>query len=276
MTDRWSSTALAHPVLDSVRPYADRLASFRDWPTVEMLDASLRDRLALEPAVELEEQHKKPRRRRAPLDRDALYVVRIARHGRIPTRPRSWHDLTNALVWAAFPKAKRALTARQLMILDARVPLDATSLPNARSREEDALAMLDEGGIVIATGSDRVEAISASLRSGDPGVLRAPPELLATYVFGHALMEHAIAGRTEVRGYAVVLALDEWRSLSAVDAALSEWIERGEELSVPAPWRALRLDAAYSEPHAVVEHRGGESPRATTIDDDAHVRGPRP
>lgn len=238
----WSSEALLHPVLGSVRPYAERLAAFEEWPSVDALDAALRDRLAVGSAVRLELQHKKkPRRRRAPLDRDSLYVVRITEHGRIPTRERSWHDLTNALVWAAFPKSKRALTARQLAILDARVPRSATALPNARSREEDALAMVDEGGILLATSDDDAAAVSAALRRGQPAALRSA----APYVFGHALMEHAIAGRTDVRGYAVVLAVEEPGSPRSVDAALARWIERGDELSEPAPWRALRVDAVY-------------------------------
>lgn len=229
-----------HPALESVRAYADRLAVFRDWPSVEELDASLRDRLALDPAMALEEQRVKPRRRRGPLDRDGLYVVRIARHRRIPTRPRSWHDLTNALVWAAFPRSKRALADRQLAILDGRVPLEARSLPNARSREEDALAMLDEGGMVIATSPERVDAFFTALREGDHDALRSP--LASMQVFGHALMEHAIGGRTDVQGYAVLLAVEAWRSIDAIDAALAGWIARGDELHAPAAWRALRLD----------------------------------
>ena len=152
--EAWSQTLLAHPALDAVRPYADRLAPLDAWPSVEVLDSLLSDRLAIEPAVSLERQHGKRKRRRAPLDRSAIYAVRIHEHRRVPTRERSLHDLTNALVWAAFPRSKRALTARQHAITIARVPPEATSLPNARTREEDALAMLDEGGIVIAAAPD--------------------------------------------------------------------------------------------------------------------------
>jgi phosphoglycolate phosphatase-like HAD superfamily hydrolase len=51
------------------------------------LDALLADRLALEPAVSLERQHAKRKRRRAPLDRSALYAVRI--HEQRRCRPAS-------------------------------------------------------------------------------------------------------------------------------------------------------------------------------------------
>jgi hypothetical protein len=221
-----------------VRPYADRLAVLSQWPSVGALDALHRDRLGLDPAVSQEPQAKKARRRRAPLDREGLYVVRVARYGRLPTRERSWHDLTNALVWAAFPRSKRALAARQLAILDARVPSDALRLPNARSREEDALAMLDEGGIVLATTPDRVEAIERAQRANDGDALRGAA---VAHVFGHALMEHAIAGREDVRGYALVLAADDPRLIEEVDAALAEWIAHTDALPAPAPWRALPL-----------------------------------
>jgi hypothetical protein len=237
--EAWSRTLLAHPALDAVRPYADRLAALDAWPSVEVLDGLLADRLALEPAVALERQHAKRKRRRAPLDRSALYAVRIHEHRRVPTRERSLHDLTNALVWAAFPRSKRALTARQHAITIARVPPEATSLPNARTREEDALAMLDEGGIVIAAPPDRAPALDSALRAEDHAALRGAP----AHVFGHALMEHAIGGRTDVRGYALVISTAAPREVDAVDAALAAWIASTDALAVPTAWRALRLDA---------------------------------
>ena len=241
--DAWSPSLLAHPALGAVRPYADRLAALDDWPSVEALDALLSDRLAIEPAVSLERQHRKRKRRRAPLDRSAIYAVRIHEHRRVPTRERSLHDLTNALVWAAFPRSKRALAARQHAITIARVPPGATALPNARTREEDALAMLDEGGILIAATPDRAPALEAALRAEDHAALRGAP----AHVFGHALMEHAIGGRTDVRGYALVLSSEAPREVDAVDAALAAWIASTDALSSPATWRALPLDAVVQK-----------------------------
>lgn len=111
-------------------------------------------------------------------------------------------------------------------------------LPNARSREEDALAMLDEGGVVIAAAEEDAEALAAAQRAGDRDALRARG---VPHVFGHALMEHAIVGRTDVRGYAVVLAARDPRCTDDVDAALAEWIARTDALPLPAPWRAIAL-----------------------------------
>lgn len=105
-----------------------------------------------------------PRGRRAPrLERyDAAIVLRHV----VPTRSRSWHDYLNALVWASFPIAKTALHKRQHEAIEKWVLPGATQLPNARTRELDALALVDEGGIL-------------QLRDGK-------------WVFGHALFEGVV------------------------------------------------------------------------------------
>lgn len=234
---------LAHPALDAVRPWADRLARAQDWPEVPELDALLRDRLR---EMSLEPQAAK--RRRGALDRASLYVVRIHDAHRIPTRARSWHDLLNALVWAGWPRAKRALTARQRVILERRVPEGASSLPGARTREEDALAMIDEGGIVIAA-RDRA-ACEAAQREGQlesiAGAIARGE--CAAHVFGHAILEHAIAGES-VRGYALVLESDDPRDVDRSDHALAAFLETASEaLLAPARWRALALEALAPAP----------------------------
>ncbi|UJR83333.1 DUF3025 domain-containing protein [Sandaracinus amylolyticus] len=243
----WPGALLTSPVLASVAPWAARLARFPRFPAVSELDATLRDRLAIEPGVALEPQVK-TRRRRGPVDRDALYEVRIHVHRRVPTRERSWHDLTNALVWAAFPRSKRALTARQLAILDAVLPRDAARLPSARTREQDALAMLDEGGIVVLVTHAHHGDATRAHEGGDEDALRQLRDggHAAPLVFGHAMMEHALEGTLDVRGYGVVLGVDALpETLEArvdlADRVLAAWIARTDELLRPSPWRGLSL-----------------------------------
>ena len=60
-----------------------------------------------------------------------------------------WHDFMNALVWATFPRAKAALHRQQHALYQAWATPGATRLPNARTREQDGLALVDEGGVVI-------------------------------------------------------------------------------------------------------------------------------
>ena len=192
--------------MDAVRPAAARVAALGRFPSVAELDALLRERLAFDPGVVLEPQVKK-RRRRAPVAREALYAARIHLHRRVPTREGSLHDLFNAFVWAAYPRAKRALAARQYTLLAARVPEIAPALPNARSREEDGLAMLDEGGLLLLVAGDAAERAAERLRALDAGGLAALRDegALIPLVFGHSLLEHLAGARGDVRARGVVV-----------------------------------------------------------------------
>lgn len=177
------------PIVRAAQVFAD----YDDWPEV----AEYARAFACEPKVSFELSAPKPRRRRAPaqLDLDSMYDAQIVR-GVVPTRARCWHDFSNALVWATFPNAKRALHARQHAAIRAWIPAGATRLPGARSREMDALALLDEGGVV---------------QVGERAV-----------VFGHALYEGAVlmrqAGAECIDGPRRVVA----REVLALDAIAGE------------------------------------------------------
>jgi hypothetical protein len=141
--------------LAPLAPAAALLADLPDWPSVEELDARLGPRAGVR-FVAATPRPPRPRgraARRRALDPTALYDARIVDEGAVPTRARSWHDLLNAVVWATWPRAKAALHARQHRIVRARIAPGATRLPSARTREGDAIAMLDEGGVVIARGT---------------------------------------------------------------------------------------------------------------------------
>lgn len=134
-----------HPHFAPIQRAASVFFECSDWPAV----ADYGRAFLGAPPVEFLETPPKPRRARArtTLDRTALYDARIVA-GVVPTRPRCWHDFSNALVWTTFPRAKTVLHARQNRAVQAWIPADATRLPGARSREMDALALLDEGGVV--------------------------------------------------------------------------------------------------------------------------------
>jgi hypothetical protein len=98
------------------------------------------------------------------------YVDRCCR-GEVPTRPENLHDFMNALTWAAFPLAKQTLCRRQRAVAEAR----GVRTSRVRTKAQDRLAMLDEGGVV-------------QLASGE------------TFVFGHGLLEDLVLGRAS-RGF---------------------------------------------------------------------------
>jgi hypothetical protein len=136
------------------------------WPPVSSYRRAFGAR---PPAVEFTPAKGRPRRRvLRPVER---YDASIVNRRVVPTRPRHWHDLFNALVWATFPLAKTALHARQHARICARLAR-ADGRTTLRSREEDALAMIDEGGVLTLAG---------------PG---GPRRLL----FGHALYEGLVLG----------------------------------------------------------------------------------
>ncbi len=241
-----NAAALAHPAFSSVTPFAARLAGMERWPSIEELDTLFRDRLAITPGIELEAQLEQPRRR-GPRCRDDVYEVRIQAHRRLPTRPESWHDLANLLVWCAFPRAKRALVARQYEIVRRRVPADARGLPSARTREQDALAMLDEGGVLL------LRPAGLEIDLGAPEAVHAAlaERRIALRLFGHALLEAVATGglrERDLRGAAVVLTVRDplAAAMDEADAALARHLEDPRALQAPDPARSLWLTAALA------------------------------
>ncbi len=179
-----------------------------------------------------------------------LYDGRIALQGVVPTRIGNWHDLLNALCFATWPNSKHALHARQCRLLQARIAPGATRLPPARSAEQDALTLFDEGGVVIAAWPDA----AAALQGLAPAAL--PPRLQAlagagrarVVPFGHALLEHLVTRRPCPGASAHVLTCsalpdDGTALLRALDAALAARLQDPRYFNAPAQALHLRLDA---------------------------------
>ncbi|MCL2449874.1 MAG: DUF3025 domain-containing protein, partial [Polyangiaceae bacterium] len=184
-----------------------------------------------------------PRRRRgATVDPRALYDTRITLDREVPTRPQCWHDLMNALVWGTFPRAKRALHERQYRAIAERIAPGAGALPPTRSRELDALALLDEGGVVLL--ASRPEELGGALRGDGEALRRALSEGSArAVVFGHAIYESLVLGVRPAIVAAVTLAAGAGGGSSWVDdadAALSTWLR--EERRAMSPRDLARVD----------------------------------
>lgn len=190
----------------------------------------------------VEAPRNKPRRPKGrPIALHELYEGQVIERGEVPTRRDDWHDLFNALAFITFPRAKRALHARQYAIIAARLPPQATKLPNARTREQDALALFDEGGLVVAS-SEPVGVSDGELASAlRNGRARVVP-------FGHALYEHMVARAPcplatahTVRLDAETLHGDHW--LEAVDRALALALSAPTAFLAPSPERGASLPA---------------------------------
>jgi hypothetical protein len=206
------------PVAPAARALLEHAEADPDFPSVQ----SLHRVFGTEPRdapVRFVPATPRPRRGRRPqaIDLRALYDARITLDRVVPTRARSWHDLMNALVWGTFPRAKRALHARQHRAIAARVEPGARTLPPARTRELDALALLDEGGVVLP-GGDVARAV----------------------VFGHAIYESLALGIPPAVVAAIALDVAEGTP-RAVDEALALEIEDGARLRTPEELRRVHL-----------------------------------
>lgn len=147
-----------------------------------------------------------PERRVGPRSLDSLYDGAIHTHRTVPTRSGSWHDLLNALVWAIHPRAKWSLHARQFELV--RLGLDPATgrLPGARTREQDALALFDEGGLVVESPEPLTSgaAIEESVAAGRARAV----------VFGHAIYEGFVLGSAWPMVRAIVVAGDPDESVA--------------------------------------------------------------
>jgi hypothetical protein len=189
----WEPARFAQPRFRRVRDLLERIAT-PAWPSVAAIDEAFAPELR-DVGIRLIEA---PKTRAAlaadgTIDPASLYEVRIVECGEVPTRPNNLHDLLNAVVWAAFPRSKLALTRRLAEIQRARA-IGRATLPSARSREHDRLAMIDEGAVLRVGGE--------------------------SWIFGHAIYEHAYGGHLDVRGGAVDLVVAE-PSRAAIDRAFA-------------------------------------------------------
>lgn len=186
------------------------LAARPDWPSLDDYTALVRDayrrhRLDL-PPLKFAASAPRPRRRRPTVvTLSDVYDGSIVLNGCVPCVPQSYHDLFNALIFAALPRSKYALHRRQFEALQARVPAPRFRMPPTRSREQDALTVFDEGGSVLVVSQSFLDSWSTK----DEAVLLDPiDDQSRLIVFGHALLEHIFYGRCRIRSCAVILVRD--------------------------------------------------------------------
>lgn len=185
-TPRFLGTDRSGPRVGAVfAPFAALLALLPEdrFPTVEEIDA------ALSSSALTRFERASPRPRRGPRP-TASYDKRIV-EGFVPTRESNLHDLMNAIVWAAFPRAKREIHATQLRMLE------VSADPSVRSGAHDTIAMLDEGGVLFSGDAE------------DPS---------GVVVFGHAILQHVVEKPGVVFGLGVSMDCD--RPLDALDRDL--------------------------------------------------------
>jgi hypothetical protein len=215
-TTAWDPRVFERPLFWPIRAHAARLPDTQDGrlPDVAAIDAALAAAAGVRftPAPP-----RVPRRRRAPA---SMYDTIITERGVVPTREGSWHDLMNALVWATFPRAKRALHALQRRY----VAEDRARGDGRRSPAHDALALLDEGGVLAVFTGEPPTDLERSLDDGDARVV----------VFGHAIYESDAIGGPRPLVRARLLRVPRLSGdFDAIDQALAALLSRDELASTP-------------------------------------------
>lgn len=253
---RWDEARarFASPLFDAVRAPLDVLGARAQWPGLGDLNAL---------AAGLGNARGKPLRFvAAEASRSAReYESRIAWRGEIATRERNWHDFFNALCWLAFPAAKGTISQMHEQLLAERGECEARQ----RSKERDVLTLFDEGGMVIASADERLSGLLRGFRWRELFVA-CRAEVIASmrfFLFGHALLEKALAPHLGVTARAVVLPADEAflrapgaEQVGALDRHLARWLAERDNLAStrrlhPVPflgipgWCAANRDPAF-------------------------------
>lgn len=136
---------------------------------------------------------------------DEPYERRIYRTGAVATRDESLHDLFNALVWLAFPRAKAALNRLHYEEI-ARLG-DASP---TRGTARDVATLFDEGGMIVSCSDASLAELLRNFCWRELFWRRRAEvaERMRFFVFGHAILEHALAPYKAVTAKALILDVD--------------------------------------------------------------------
>jgi hypothetical protein len=233
-------------VFRGYEPLASRLASHEEWPTLSTLQRFIEQSCD---GVEVRGPRvvQQPPRGRRSGERTWRYDQRIVEQNELPTRERHWHDAMNALVWAAFPRAKRALHERQHQLVSASLEANTDRPLGARSKEHDAIAMLDEGGVLLLLESVLVRSLAEALAQAD----RAPiagaiaTGRAALFVFGHGILESVLLADhlPNTRASVALLPCERVPPTLTEARALADYLTaealRSRTLPVDPPWLLL-------------------------------------
>jgi hypothetical protein len=197
----WDPDFLARSAMfEPLRAHATGLGAH--WPTLAELQALLDRRVPPVRNAGGLRLRVVPQARR-PVALEDGYEARVFLRGELQSRERNWHDLLNALVWLAFPRAKAALNERHFFALEAQRRAGARN----RGPAQDALTLFDEGGVIVAASDDSLlKMIRAfewkELFWGRRNDVRSRMRFI---VFGHALYEKALAPFTGITARGILL-----------------------------------------------------------------------
>ena len=227
--DDWKSRSpIEHPCWRGFRGFLNALDD-RDFPQPPALTRLLPDGL---------QSHGGQSLRFAPsADIPGVpYEKHIFETGQISTRPESWHDLFNALVWCRLPALKAAMNATHYRCLE-------EESGGRRGAQRDALTLLDESGVIV-TGSHAgvLEALVArDWRRAFVGCRAAWAGEIQVLVCGHAILEKFLSPYKALTAHALYLHSSGPKPIAEIDALLADALLSGELLSATGDLSPLPL-----------------------------------
>lgn len=136
---------------------------------------------------------------------EAQYEPRCYLRGELQTREHNWHDLLNALVWLAFPRAKAAINARHYQTLVSGMKAGSSQ----RGGRRDMLTLLDESGVIVPCADEELAGLLRSFRWKDL-FWRQRARLaggMGFCVFGHGLLEKTLRPYVGMTGQGLILSV---------------------------------------------------------------------
>jgi hypothetical protein len=226
-TDSWSK-ALEAPIFAALRPSLGRLAPDR-FPRHDELNALVGPERVSGGGAPIRFVPPAPSG-----EPSAQYEIRIFETGEVQTRPGSWHDLFNALVWLAFPKTKAVLNRHH------RNEIVARRGERQRGTARDVLTLFDEGGVVVGTADAKLAALLRDSRWKDLFWMHRADvrKSMRFHVFGHAIYEKAVEPYKGVTAKALIVGVAPELlhapaevQLAELDARASHYFSGAEALS---------------------------------------------
>jgi len=203
----WRDDFAATPPFAHLAVWARELAG-PGWPALERLD-DLARQTGVVNARGLDIRFQPQERRCGQVD----YEAGILANGCVPTRRDNWHDLLNALIWLAFPRAKAALNAVQCRHLAAG---------RGRGPVADAATLFDESGLLLTGCDPALAELLAQRRWREAFVThrRAWRDTRA-FLIGHAVLEKLLTPWPGITAKCLFVPA----AAPASDAALPDWLD---------------------------------------------------
>lgn len=163
---------------------------------------------------------------------ESQYEPRCYLRGEVQTRADNWHDLLNALVWLAFPKAKAAINARHYDALTGSPPSSEGS-HSQRGAVRDMNTLFDESGVIVACADPELAGLLRDFRWKElfwsqRERVKASMDFL---LFGHGLYEKALQPYVGMTGQGLLLPVEQayfdWppeRRLAYLDELLAQYL----------------------------------------------------